>query len=467
MFLETMMQPPLPPAAPAMPLPVQPPKTAMPPMPPPISRLAGELAGEIGAMSNRSSSPGTGSHQHTDFLRQMYAMCMASNIVSADDTEMHQNLLYTSLSANAETAYLRSLEHNLWAAQRKIEELEALVHHQQLAESYPPTLVNHTQNQQGAPPPGYLRMPSAVAARDTRSPRLRPLAPCPRRAFVPVPESQEERDLLMLAVESVSLEYFSDGTAFYVRRPMGLAMDTVNGDLWKRNGEMNEETYARDATVFQPTSLEVLAHVTLDGSLLVIHGFASGRILFGGIGEWNEFGDPSEEAAAHNLDESDLPMFGEVAYTAADGSEQLYSMDDIYNGARLVREQYCAAVVSMLAALRRQKQKYSIAPPNPSQALDAIDPSPLSSPPLKGVGDTEGVEARGGVRGFFINAFFGIIWTALVRVSLGTISTIFNLVVSILFLHLLWLYFADDHGAADIRAYIHHQFCNHPLTGIR
>jgi hypothetical protein len=532
-------RPPLPPGAPpAVPPPrgytprpepvvvsVPPPKR-VPPLGPPMASNQATETDHLDS-SNRSMSSSTGSRRRTDILREMYAVAdtppsMKGSVAAVsvqsggqaglnmpthgsddsvmDDDSGRQILVGSGLSdSSTDLRLLKELKQtkdDYSEALRKVAELEDLLQRQQqppehstdasslqmileLAESHGPLVaINQAREQLGLPPldPAYFAEPSTpTGAADTRAPRRRPPTPYPRRA--PATESEVEREWLVPAVESVPLEYFANGTAFTIRRPMGIVMETGDRDMWMANGEKTAKLYARDATVFQPTSLEVLAHISLDGSILVIHGSESGRFLRAGDSEWQDFGPPPDEAAeGGGMDESNRSLarekviLGEVLYIAADGSEQMYSLDDIYDGACSVREQYCAAVLSMAALLRQQKTDpganqaeapaLDTKPPAPTAPSDSAK-KPKAPPP-----EDEG-SSGGGVLGFFVNCFFGIIWTVFVRIPLGIMSTTFYLLISIILLKLLWLYFADDHGAATMGAYIHNQYYNHPLTGIR
>jgi hypothetical protein len=500
--------------------------------------MAPSLAQDHLDSSSRSLSSSTGSRRRTDILREMYAVAdtppsMKGSValpeiapavsVQAggqaglnmpthggnvmDDNSGRQILVGTGFSdSSTDLRLLKELKQtkdDYSEALRKVAELEDLLQRQQqqtpehssdasslqmileLAESHGPLVaINQAREQLGLPPldPAYFAGPSTpTGAADARAPRRRPPTPYPRR--VPATESEVEREWLVPAVESVPLEYFADGTAFTVRRPLGIVLETDDRDMWLAHGDKTAKLYARDATVFQPTSLEVLAHISLDGSILVIHGAESGRFLRAGDSEWQDFGPPPDEAAeGGGMDESNRSLarekviLGEVLYIAADGSEQMYSLDDIYDGACSVREQYCAAVLSMAALLRQQKTDPAAGtnqaeapaldtskPPATTVQSDSGAKKPKAPPPAP---EEEG-STGGGVLGFFVNFFFGIIWTVFVRIPLGIISTTFYLLMSIILLKLLWLYFADDHGAATMGAYIHNQYYNHPLTGIR
>eukprot|EP00957_Ditylum_brightwellii_P183246 13958249-Ditylum_brightwellii.AAC.1 len=94
---------------------------------------------------------------------------------------------------------------------------------------------------------------------------------------------EEEMEFLIAAARAIPDEYNSELASYFVRRPYLSPEEEVsgaqeeNGLLWDQYGVVSAAEYADGARVSQPESLEVVATVEADGSVLVLHGMSSVR----------------------------------------------------------------------------------------------------------------------------------------------------------------------------------------------
>lgn len=122
--------------------------------------------------------------------------------------------------------------------------------------------------------------------------------------------------MLAESVDYTPHEYNSELATFVVRRPYGKATER---DLWFREGYLNSKQYEKTADVTKPETLEIIAQITADMSVLALNGSAFVRHKSADDdADWREFG---------NADELDQPL-GSITYIDSDASERDYSLGE-------------------------------------------------------------------------------------------------------------------------------------------
>jgi hypothetical protein len=316
---------------------------------------------------------------------------------------------------------------------------------------------------------GFLSPP-----KHARSPRRKHIStPHPKRSQTVTLTPDEERALLVQATRQTVHEYVSEIATFTVRRPYGVATER---DFWFAAGQLNKKMYEKQADASQAETLEVVANVNCDGSLLVLYGEAMIRHQQNKAEDWKEYGNAE-----------DNPL-GYVLYIDSEANELDYCLDDIFQGAKAVREHYSAAVVSMQSALERDGAK--TIPGTPQAA------SPMAVPAVKvptketGVG-TEDVPkampaqvdekpakkkkkskdpppeepspgALVAAIGMFVNLISELIWFFFIRLPLRIVSTTIVMACAIFILATIQLYLADDRGAQAMGAAVYGSMYNQP-----
>lgn len=294
---------------------------------------------------------------------------------------------------------------------------------------------------------------------------------------------KEERTLLIKAAKQTVHEYESELAKYVVRRPLGVATER---DLWFGCGQLPKKLYEESADACRPTTLEVAAFIKADDSTLVLYNDANVRHQQQHNEDWKEYG---------NADENPL---GYVLYIDKDANELDYCLDDIYLGAKEVREHYSAAVVSMLSAL--EKEARNPPPMAPSSAAvinpvvsvpeitkapskdagtstdDLAIPKPIvegSKPPQEAeekkkkkkqpvIPDEPSAGILSTAIGMFFQFFFGLIWHILIGIPLGIVRTAIVMAGAILLLTTIRLFWADDNGAQSMGAGVYPHLYNRP-----
>jgi hypothetical protein len=126
-------------------------------------------------------------------------------------------------------------------------------------------------------------------------------------------EEKLETDYLAEAVELASFEFSTDLATFIIRRPLGKATEK---ELWFNAGFLVSKKYEQTADVRNEHTLEVVAIISADSSMLVLHGASEVRLQNHGEDDWREFG---------NVDQMDEPL-GTCTYIDRDASEKDYSL---------------------------------------------------------------------------------------------------------------------------------------------
>lgn len=265
------------------------------------------------------------------------------------------------------------------------------------------------------------------------------------------------------AAEAVPFEYESDYATFTIRRPFGLALEQ---DLWFSAGTLNAKAYAKNGDIAKPSTLDVVATIKSDNSLLAINGDCEVRHRQTFDNKWKEFG---------NIKDDDTTL-GYVTYIDSDASEKQYLLDDICEGALSVREHYCSSILSTAEVIR----KLSPTTPAPSihetlspMSVSAVEKSPMSDANvgtedlLSAKGDLEVIkketvapsydpptesasEALSTAVGWFFSTIFRIIWFLVVRIPFMVLTHVIAIVLAVVVLSIIQMYVADDNGAAAI-----------------
>jgi len=214
-------------------------------------------------------------------------------------------------------------------------------------------------------------------------------------------DESENREFLIAAAKSIANEYWTDAATFFVRRPYVIMEDKGvipaeggvygendlggneyhgdgnhenndgnttrdNGSLETNDGSNNDniwstypyfssdEDYLRNATIKDPHSLEILAFIDADGSVLTLTGESNvrhGKVPCVGIGGSFSDEDELDWAMFDQVEDMDRSL-GCVAYIDGEGNDCEYWLDDIYEDAIKVRDSYCVAISAAATALK-------------------------------------------------------------------------------------------------------------------
>jgi hypothetical protein len=316
------------------------------------------------------------------------------------------------------------------------------------------------------------------------SPAIRFLTPSgtngrPPRAATPHPrrdsdisDTDAERQYHAFFIDAATLvphEYETEIATFCVRRPYGLEDPP---ELFADCSLIDPDKYGRRAHVSGPSSIEVVAMIPADDSYLVLSGESNVRIYSTYEEVWKEF----------NVDEMDRPL-GYMSYIDDNAQEQEYSLDDIYEGALLARQDYCSTLFSTAMSLRDRPAPMSNGEPHhqvnqppmasPSQKSPTKDASvntdkqnladaPASSnpagskkviqtpPPVSPAAD----DVSGGIIGWIFGAIFGLIWTIIWRIPMAVVRSTIVAVGTTFVLTIIWMYLEDGGASqANLGAY--------------
>lgn len=267
--------------------------------------------------------------------------------------------------------------------------------------------------------------------------------------------------------------------SFIIRRPFGLITDK---ELWYLAGQRNSKMYEKCADVHNASTLEVLAMIEGDKSIMALYDTATVRHRTKESGgSWKEFG---------NVDELDKPL-GSIMYIDSEANEKEYSLDDVFEGAVAARHHYCSSLVVAAATLRSQKNSQ---PPVSEQPPPTSEPTQLQQKPkvetseiCVGTEDlpfppaAKGAPADGAekvaaskpkspskppppaedvtdVLSVFFSMFFGsifwAIWTVFVRIPMRIVSTTLYMLIGVMILSVVRVYLADDNGAVAMGAIV-------------
>ena len=312
------------------------------------------------------------------------------------------------------------------------------------------------------------------------SPALGVLTPGPRPPRAATPHPRRDLDLsdadterqnhayFIDAATLVPFEYETEIATFCVRRPYGLEDPP---DLFADCSLVDPDTYGRRAHVSEPSSLEVVAMIPADASYLVLSGESNVRIYNTYDGEWREY----------NIDEMDRPL-GLKSYIDDNALEQEYSLDEIYDGAVLSRQDYCSTLYSTALSLRdrpapalngepqQHDQQHGTMSPPPQQKSPTRDAavntdkhvpmeepkndksSDASSAPQKTITKSPPPPAApdssdGGIISWIVASIFGLIWAIVWKLPLAVIRSTIVAVGTTFVLTILWMYLEDGAGS--------------------
>lgn len=288
-----------------------------------------------------------------------------------------------------------------------------------------------------------------------------------RRRSIPRPKSKHQQldpAILKQAAEQVEHEYVADLATYVIRRPFGMAV--AEREFWMAAGQLNAKGYEKRSSSEKPASLEVAARINADGSLLLVYDESMARHQ-NKQGHWEDFGDVFQRET----------LLGTVSYVDKDGNEQDYSLDDVFEGARAVREHYCHAVVSTAAGLKASRRN-SNAPPPQSQQAQAPDPAKKVATSNKNVG-TEDLPFPAGDKGgqkenpkkkkkelpppddnssdvlavffgMFANSILSFLYFVFIGIPLRIMTFFVVFGSAVILLCLARLYMMDEYGAASL-----------------
>ena len=277
-----------------------------------------------------------------------------------------------------------------------------------------------------------------------------------------------EEEFLIEAVRSVPFEFVDeeDATTFTVRRPYGLADER---ELWMKAGQATSKMYMKTASGMDGSSLEVIALIHADQSILAVYenGYARHQNAKGG--DWEEFG---------NVYERNEPL-GWILYRDAqnNGEEQQYSLDQVFEGIIAVRQYYCHSVVSAADILKRKqptrqqaKAEGAVVSPGKDVGVDTKDlllPKESSSNNSSGGKDSkssssppsdEGSDILSTAFQMFISSLVHLLWNVFVRLPLRILFNVVALATAVGILAWMWVYYEYDSGAAHIGSSVHLMF---------
>lgn len=134
-----------------------------------------------------------------------------------------------------------------------------------------------------------------------------------KRVATPHPKrngSSEDREFLIQAANTIAHEYYSTQATYVVRRPYV----EEDSELWDTVGTQSSEAYQMTVNANKPSTLEVAAKITADGSILTLTGSSTVRHKNATTQEWRVFDD---------VDEMDDPL-GCVLYIDGHANEKEY-----------------------------------------------------------------------------------------------------------------------------------------------
>jgi len=343
----------------------------------------------------------------------------------------------------------------------------------------PPSTLMHSPEQEEQHHPrtektvGFLSPVRGSPTNKTpRSSKHRVATPHPKRTPSKL-SAAEQRSLRQEAAGSATFEY--GGTPdqladFVVRRPYGLATDQ---DLWFRAGQLAAKLYAKQADVDDPSTLEVVATISADGSLFTIYGENRAR-------------HQSEDGTVTDFDTVKDSTLGSVTYIDRDANEKEYSLDELYESAFYVREHYASSILSGADSLRLRGASMKPPPPSSQQGVSSPPPpaatvgkpetqdkavstdkveepqppnqaKPEEAAPQKKkapapMPEDSSPDVLGSVFVLFISVIFSVFWFVLVGFPLRVLRSTLVLACSAVLLSFLWLQLADDNGAGEIGA---------------
>jgi len=350
----------------------------------------------------------------------------------------------------------------------------------------------------------------------SRRKRLKSPQPTSRLAN-PCPLSDNET--ASRAVETVDDVYSSDFAKYFVRKPYGgnemmicKISESENGeDIIEDNAKVkwlqSVQLYLKKANVQDETTIEVIAKIYADESVIMLYGLCNIRHGIVKIGENGNI-DGYEWKSYENVENME-GILGRIMYIDVDGNDGEYWLDSIYEEAIKIRETYCSNVFSAAQAVKATSREFSSplitrSPPlsTPKAVIDKkkvdisklltadasvgtddrvaqiehdsakdnkielITPPPTQSkilverePVLENdLDDSGSTDALSSFLILFVSSIFRVCFFFVIRLPL---KLIWQIIVSFFLcssLALLWLYLADDNGAMELGAGVDYNF---------
>ena len=281
------MRPPPPPPTPQL-VAEAPPERTSPIVPPSVPTPA------ISSSSSSSSSTKEPSTERRDMLRNLYDLADTPPKESADLRLVKE---------------LKQAQDDKADALRKVARLRKQIHQLQQQPANEGAVVSTPISQVG-----FLSPLNASPARRLSatpmgggSTRKRVATPHPKRRTTE--QDSQANTYLQEAAKTIPYEYYSSQATYVVRRPYSAKEDDT---LWAEAGTQSTGAYQSTVNVNKPSTLEVAAKITADGSLLTLNGTCTVRHK--NATEWRVF---------DNVDEMDKPL-GCVMYIDGDANEKEY-----------------------------------------------------------------------------------------------------------------------------------------------
>ncbi len=189
------------------------------------------------------------------------------------------------------------------------------------------------------------------------SPRRRRMkSPEPTTRSRPDMDPLADKEVATRAVDTVEDVFASDLATYVVRKPYGKShdmehvfVDDEDGDGGRVAWENSVESYGNSATVKDDKTIEVLAKLKADGSVLLIWGSSSCRH---GIPTHGDQGILGYEFKTFDDVEYMEGSLGKIIFIDEEGNDGEYWLDPVYEEALNIRESYCSNVFSAALALK-------------------------------------------------------------------------------------------------------------------
>jgi len=218
------------------------------------------------------------------------------------------------------------------------------------------------------------RQPRSI--RQTSSPRRRRMkSPEPSSRNRPNSNPLADNDIASRAVETVEDVFTSNLATYTARKPYGgnermdytfSEEDLVGGMGYPVSWAESVQSYLQSATVKDEKTLEVLAKLEADGSILLIYG-TSCRHGVPTIGDNDITG--YEFKSFDDVEYMDGSL-GKIIYIDAEGNDGEYWLDPVYEEAMKIRESYCSNVFSAALALKEVKASSPQPSMSPKENVD-------------------------------------------------------------------------------------------------
>ena len=199
-------------------------------------------------------------------------------------------------------------------------------------------------------------------------------------------------NIASMAVETVEDVFTSNLATYAVRKPYGGDEEMEYTFAEEHFGEIYQKcpvswiepvpSYLKNATVKDEKSLEVLARLEADGSILIIYGNSCRH----GVPNIGNDGAPGYEFQTFDNVEYMEDSLGKIIYVDSEGNDGEYWLDSVYEEALKIRESYCSNVFSAALALKASSPHSSTCSNGTPVTLNGFgqhhESPALSSPPI-------------------------------------------------------------------------------------